>query len=342
VESPRAAAVSPEHLAISPAAAPGNAATLDFDWEPMVLGTNRSCMCTVTTDEDQALSVMLEQGTYRRSFDGTGSARVAVIPPAPLGTAGTLTARNVVTGASATYTWQWQSIQTAPAPAPTLPQPAKSGSLLSRLFGRTKSAEAPALAKAAPATLSKTVAERLGARAGLAVSLKLFGQVAQGQRFAFILDRSGSMRGKRWTACTQQLEKALRALPPHVEFVVVLFSNSKIEPPGQTDWRKADRSTVDSVIEWVGRIPPGGGTIPNDAFQRVFSLASPPDVIYFLTDGALDYFGVSHFVALRGNAATVVHTIGLESAASVKTLTEIASASGGQFILIPDAGASHG
>src|SRR6185436_16300237 len=101
-----------------------------------------------------------------------------------------------------------------------------------------------------------SVVERLGARAALAVSLKFFGQVAEGQRFAFILDRSGSMEGKRWTACTQQLERALRALPSHVEFVVVLFATTKIEPPGQTDWRKADRSTVDSVIGWVGRIRP--------------------------------------------------------------------------------------
>lgn len=323
-----------ERLTIAPQASPGNAPSIEFDWEPMGLGTNRSYACTVTTEDGQGLSVSLAQGLYRRTFDGREVVRVAAIPVAVSGTQGTLTARNLVTGASATFTWQWQPGSNA---APLSSVPRKSSGLLGRLFGRTKSAPAAASIQARPAVRVATTAERLGERAALAVSLKFFGQEAIGQRFAFILDRSGSMEGARWTSCRRQFERALRAMPEHADFAVVLFSHVDLEPPGQSEWTRADRPRVEDVITWIGRIRPRGGTRPTTAFQRVFSLASPPDVIYFLTDGDLEGFDASALARIRGTATTVVNTIALENGESADALREIAAASGGQFMLVPDA-----
>lgn len=330
---PIAQTVSPEHLTITPQMSAGGAPSIEFDWEPAALGTNRSYACTVTTEDGTALSVTLAQGMYRRSFDGIGAVRVPVIPPAIAGTQGTLTARHGATGASSTFAWQWQPRSQAGSVLPAPPRPA---GLLARLFGRTKPAAAVA-AKPQIAPRVASVAERLGPRAAQAVSLKFFGQDAVGQRFAFILDRSGSMSGSRWHACTKQLQKALRSLPDTAEFFVVLFSSRNVEPPGQSGWARADRDRIESVLGWVRGVHPGGGTDPEPAFKRVFSMPYAPDVIYFLTDGELEGFTPATCAGLRGSAPTLVNTIALENGASAEALRGIAAESGGQFVLIPDA-----
>jgi len=331
-EQPAVQTTPVEHLTIAPRPTSSGDGAIECDWEPAALGTNRSYSCTVTTDPSHGLSVTLEQDMYRRSFEGQGAVKIVVIPPAPASTRGSLTARDLTTGASAVFTWQWQPLSSgAGASAP--PKPA---GLLGRLFGRTKQAAAGA-AKARAKSNVATVAERLGARAPLAVSLKFFGQEAVGQRFAFILDRSGSMAGKRWKACTKELVQALRSLPAHAEFFVVLFSNHHVEPGGQSGWMPAERARVEEVIAWLGTVWPGGGTLPASAFERVFSLPFPPDVIYFLTDGEVFGFNPSICADLRGKAPTIVNTIALENGASSDMLRETAEASGGQFVLVPDA-----
>jgi hypothetical protein len=272
---------------------------------------------------------------YRRSFQSQGALKITVIPPAPATTRGSLTATDLTTGGSATFTWQWQ-----PRSAGASAAPPKRAGLLGRLFARAKAVTA-VTAKAQSKGKIATVAERLGERAPLAVAMKFFGQEAVGQRFAFILDRSGSMSGRRWEACVQQLVRALRALPEHVEFFVVLFSSRDVEPRGQTGWMRAERGRVDEVISWIGGISPGGGTYPAGAFRRVFSLPSPPDVIYFLTDGEVEGFTPAGCADLRGSAPTIVNTIALENGASAEVLRETADATGGQFILVADAAAGN-
>jgi hypothetical protein len=60
-------------------------------------------------------------------------------------------------------------------------------------------------------------------------------------------------------------------------------------------------------------------------------------VIYFLTDGEVEYFGADTCARIRGEALTVVNTIALEGQQSAAVLKEIADMTGGQFIAIPDA-----
>jgi hypothetical protein len=127
------------------------------------------------------------------------------------------------------------------------------------------------------------------------------------------------MDGSRWTACRQQLEAALRAMPGHVEFVVVLFSSRLTEPPGQTGWMRAESGAVERVLGWRSHIHPSGGMDPGPAFDRVFSESNAPDVIYFLTDGDIGDFSPERCAHLRGGASTIVNTIALESEPEIKT-----------------------
>jgi Mg-chelatase subunit ChlD len=327
---PMTGAGSPENMAIAPQLSGSDAASLEVDWEQVMLGTNRSCAPIVSSPDGAAVSVTLSQAMYRRTSNGDRIARLGPVPPAPRGTEGSLTARNQASGESVTYVWRWD---TSVGGGTTAPAQSK-GSFLTRLLSKARTASPE---KTARAVAQPSVAQRLGSRAPLAVTLKFFGQETSGQRFAFILDRSGSMDGARWKACRQQLESALRKMPEHAEFLVVLFSTRVFEPPGQSSWMRATTANVSGVIAWVNRLHPGGGTEPLPAFQRVFRDSAVPDVIYFLTDGDIAPFSPGACARLRDSHHTIVNAVALENSASAEALTEMATASGGQYILIPNA-----
>jgi hypothetical protein len=296
------------------------------------MGSNRSYACAVGGADEASISVTMTQGMYRRSYTGNGIVKTGPVPPASAGTEGSLAASNLLTGESVTYVWRWQP-KSAAAP-PARPAPARGGGLLGKLFsrGKTDTAKSPVAVKN-----QLSLAERMGPRAAQAFALKFFGQEAIGQRFAFILDQSGSMGGgSRWKACTAQLKRALRVMPPHAEFTVVLFADSLTEPPQQTDWLHADPVEIEGVISWLSTKYPWGGTHETPAFKRVFSFSTPPDVIYFLTDGLITATAET-CNELRGTATTIINTIALENEEGREVLMAIAEQTGGTFTLIPKA-----
>lgn len=179
---------------------------------------------------------------------------------------------------------------------------------------------------------------------------RFFGQTARGQRFAFILDMSGSMQGQRWARCARELAMALEALPPNAEFVLVLFSQGLLEPPGAHGWIRAQPERVATTLAWVDTIKPAGGTYPKPAFERVFSLGARPDVVYFLTDGELSGFTPRDCARIRKRKGgmlrwlfskpepdapeTVVNTIALGNDADSLALQSMAAEAGGAFVQV--------
>jgi hypothetical protein len=331
---PQVASTPAENLTISPVLSGAGGSSLAFDWEAVTMGSNRSYVCAVSATDEASISVTMTQGMYRRSYTGDGNVKTGPVPPASSGTEGSLAAQNVSTGESVTYVWRWQPKSAA---TPAGPPPSRGG-LLAKLFSRGKTATAEASRAAVKKQL--TVAERLGPRAAQAFTLRFFGQEAVGQRFAFILDKSGSMHGPRWRACREQLTRSLRVLPPHVEFLVVLFGSDIHEPPQQGGWLKASPGEIDAVVKWVSTQRAGGGNRERPAFDRVFSFSAPPDVIYFLTDGMLADFTPNKCDVVPESAPTIVNTIALENEEGREVLTAIAERTGGTFTLIPSAGES--
>jgi hypothetical protein len=207
----------------------------------------------------------------------------------------------------------------------------------------------------APAQLAKTSqAAKRGTAAG-GVATTFFGQAAQGTRFAFILDMSGSMGGARWAACRRELTHALQALSGQAEFFVVLFSDHLLEPPGQLDWTMAHPDVISAVIAWMEAIAPTGGTMPGPAFERVFALSARPDALYFMTDGEFNDCTAAEVARLNGSGtsstlgamargwarslfgrsteqpATVINTVALDDASGASTLRQIAKDAGGEY-----------
>jgi hypothetical protein len=166
-------------------------------------------------------------------------------------------------------------------------------------------------------------------------SASFFGVGGKGQRFAFIVDISGSMANDRkFETCMRELARSIEALPDFAHFHVILFESKTVQPSIQNGWLRARKTTVRQVIRWLGEVEPNGGTEPRNAFLQVFSLETRPDVIFFLTDGIFNDISADEVAALnaRGKKA-MINTIGFGAPGEVDPtlLRQLAGDSGGQY-----------
>lgn len=115
-------------------------------------------------------------------------------------------------------------------------------------------------------------------------SAKFFGIEAQGSRFAYIVDVSGSMDGERVQALKSALISSIDSLSDDARFSIVLFSD-RATPLTGDGWIKCTDATRATARQRIGAIGVGGGTNPAPAFDIVRTLRPMPDAIYFMTDG---------------------------------------------------------
>jgi hypothetical protein len=169
-----------------------------------------------------------------------------------------------------------------------------------------------------------------------------FGVGGRGTRFAFIVDISGSMEQEnRIGTALAELKRSLGALQDFTQFYVVLYSNGAVRPDFENDgWLKATRANKNRMNQWIDLQGPRGGTYPLEAFDIVFKLPQPPDVIFFLTDGEIPGDTLYH---LRGYAdemkrEIIINTIGFSSEAGREPLEQIAREFRGVFRFVPTRG----
>jgi hypothetical protein len=165
-----------------------------------------------------------------------------------------------------------------------------------------------------------------------------FGVGGRGTRFAYIVDVSGSMEQEnRMVTALSELKRSISALPDFAQFYVVLFSNGAIYPDFQSGWLRASRGNISRMKQWIDQQEPRGGTYPLQAFDMVFKLPQPADVIFFLTDGEIPGDTTYHLrnYAAASKRETVINTIGFSSEAGKDTLIEIAKEHRGVFRFVP-------
>jgi hypothetical protein len=166
-------------------------------------------------------------------------------------------------------------------------------------------------------------------------SASFFGTGGKGQRFAYIVDISGSMGdGRKFEIAMRELVRSIDALPDFAHFHVILFESKTLQPPMQTGWIRARKSIVRQVIRWLGTIEPNGGTEPRTGFLQVFDLDVRPDVLFFLTDGIFNDISLEEINALNSRGRKVVmNVIGFGAPGEVdqSVLRSLASQSGGQY-----------
>jgi hypothetical protein len=171
------------------------------------------------------------------------------------------------------------------------------------------------------------------ALSGGGAGTSFFGVSSRGMRFAYIVDRSGSMsESRKMRTAMRELARSIETLPDYAYFHIVLFSTEYIEPPMQNGWMRAKRSVIDRLNRWLDDVPPSGGTEPMPAFYEVFALDVPPDVIFFLTDGQIpeNTPGLIADANQRGGRVTI-NTIAFGDDRSEDLLRRIANDSGGAY-----------
>ncbi len=121
------------------------------------------------------------------------------------------------------------------------------------------------------------------------VHTSFFGLEAYGRRFAYVLDRSGSMGdpgNKPLNAAKQELLTSMARLGDIHQFFIIFYNEEPVvfNPGGGVRQAVfADEVTKNSARRFVERVQAHGGTRHYEALASAIALR--PDVIFLLTDG---------------------------------------------------------
>lgn len=164
-----------------------------------------------------------------------------------------------------------------------------------------------------------------------------FGVEARGNRFAYIVDISGSMAGARLTKLQNELVKSLDGLLETSTFIIIPYE-SAAEPIGKkVAWREAANSGKAWARNEIAQLTSRGGTIPLPAFEMVFNELRPrPDAIYFMTDGEFEEEVVTAVATMNDRAKIPIHCICYGSEDGSKNLRKIAKDSKGTYTFVPE------
>jgi hypothetical protein len=169
-----------------------------------------------------------------------------------------------------------------------------------------------------------------------------FGVEAQGTRFAFVIDISGSMSVgvgvsnlTRLDILKNELHSAIGALNENAQFLVILFDDESKAMGGRFEWTRATESGKTWARRAIALIEARGGTVPLPAFSMVYSIRPRPDAIYFMTDGEFDVDAPRQIAILNGNLRIPIHTICFDSREGEALMQKIATESGGTYTFVP-------
>lgn len=183
------------------------------------------------------------------------------------------------------------------------------------------------------------------AGAGTGDGASFFGLEAQGRRFAYIVDISGSMNTlnasgvyTRWEQTRAELIRSINGLDSQAQFSIVLYSTNAIAVFGSGNWTEASRSNKVLAAKTLLGFDPNGGTRPLGGFELVFELDPEADAIYFMTDGLFDTDVPQKVRQLNRRELIPVHTILFgelanqqDALAALNMMRNIAKQSGGKF-----------
>ncbi|MFO0786892.1 MAG: VWA domain-containing protein [Phycisphaerales bacterium] len=180
-----------------------------------------------------------------------------------------------------------------------------------------------------------SLGEGLGAGGGGGGGASFFGVEAQGSRFVFVVDISGSMSvGGKIEALRAQLSKSIQNLVETSYFAVFAFSDLSTPLGNARDWVQALEERKRWARKQITALTPQGGTQPLDAFRSALKLRPRPDAIYFMTDGEFDPL-VADEVARMNTSRIPIHCIAFTTRDSEALLKKMANQSRGSYTYVP-------
>jgi Ca-activated chloride channel family protein len=150
----------------------------------------------------------------------------------------------------------------------------------------------------------------------------------------FVLDTSGSMRGKRMTQARNALKYCLNNLGPNDRFGLMNFATTVNKYTDRL--LPASKENVGQARKWVDDLEATGGTAINDALQTALSMRTDDSTrtftIVFFTDGRptigeTNAEKILQNVAARNTASTRIFTFGVGDDVNASMLDRLAEGS---------------
>jgi len=169
-----------------------------------------------------------------------------------------------------------------------------------------------------------------------------FGVEARGDRFAYIVDISGSMEGSKLGTLKSELISSLDKLNAASHFMVFFFESQSFaifsrNDSGRDKWIPAGPKEKERAEREIRGVESRGGTYPAPAFVRAFALTPRPDAIYFMTDGLFDPEVADRVARMNSQGKAIpVHCIAFGDRSSEATMRRIADTSGGTYTFIAE------
>ncbi len=110
-----------------------------------------------------------------------------------------------------------------------------------------------------------------------------FNSRVRGRNFVYVVDCSGSMRGRKMQAAKEELIRSIKDLTLRQRFFIIFYSsgfNPMLPTPNLVEATDENKELAQAWIESIGA---GGGTRPNEAM--VIALQLRPDAVWLLSDG---------------------------------------------------------
>lgn len=173
-----------------------------------------------------------------------------------------------------------------------------------------------------------------------------FGVEAQGNRFAYIVDVSGSMdtpigstQRTRIQVLRGALAESISAMIEGSSFAIMLFSSGS-QPliGGSLAWVDASDKGKQRARRAIAEISAGGSTEPLNAFKQVLQLKPRPDAVYFMTDGDFDEGIADEIAKLNVRPKIKIHCICFVERGSEARMKQIAKTSGGVYTFVDGVG----
>ncbi|MEQ8317124.1 MAG: vWA domain-containing protein [Phycisphaerales bacterium] len=173
----------------------------------------------------------------------------------------------------------------------------------------------------------------LGVGDSVGAGASFFGVEARGNRFAFVVDTSGSMvNDGRLQSLQQELIRSITALFSSSNFFVAFF-NSNARPLGDRGvvWAEATDSGKNWARAHVLATRAEGATRPAAGFELVAMLEPRPDAIYFMTDGEFADDEADRILGMFERWNIPIHCITFRSRAGEAVMRRIATATRGTY-----------
>lgn len=165
--------------------------------------------------------------------------------------------------------------------------------------------------------------------------VEFFDTKAKAKSVVFLVDRSGSMRGRPLDRTRVELLKAVLNLKKGQKFHVVFFSSGYVTMPQgglPVALEEASPRVKGQTYKWMNAISANGGTNPEPALYMIADKLRP-DVIYLLTDGKFQAIS-QRTIDLLQKRKSQVHTISFLNPGAADVLERVATATNGTYRFI--------